>query len=74
LARHNTPEERMVKAKALRVFRSLHTDESGQDLIEHALLAALIALKAAMGALAFNISHAFSAFGSTLHNLFSSHP
>jgi Flp pilus assembly pilin Flp len=62
-----------VKAKALRVLRSLHRDESGQDLIEHALLSALIALKVAMGALASNIDHAFSAIGSALSNAFSIH-
>jgi Flp pilus assembly pilin Flp len=62
-----------VKAKPLRVLRSLHRDESGQDLIEHALLSALIALKLAMGALASNIDHAFSAIGSALSNAFSIH-
>ena len=40
-------------------------DESGQDLIEYALVAALIALGAvaAMGALANEISNSFSAVG-----------
>jgi Flp pilus assembly pilin Flp len=60
-----------VKAKALGVLRRLHRDDSGQDLIEHALLAALIALKVAMGALASNITHAFSSIGSALSNAFS---
>jgi pilus assembly protein Flp/PilA len=67
------PEERIVKANALRALRSLHSDESGQDLLEHALLAALIALKVAMAALASNIDHAFSAVGSALSNAFSIH-
>jgi len=44
------------------------SDESGQDLIEYALVAALIGLgaTAAMGALAGNISTAFSTVGSKL--------
>jgi pilus assembly protein Flp/PilA len=57
-----------VKATALNVLRSLHRDESGQDLIEYALVAALIAFGAitAMGALATNINTAFSKIGSKL--------
>jgi pilus assembly protein Flp/PilA len=35
-----------MKANILQILRSLHNDESGQDLIEYALLAALIALAA----------------------------
>ena len=44
------------------------SDESGQDLIEYALVAALIALgaTAAMNSLATNISTAFSTVGSKL--------
>ena len=44
-------------------FLNLLRDESGQDLIEYALAAAMIALAAvaAMSALATNISNAFSA-------------
>ncbi len=43
-------------------------DESGQDLIEYALVAAIIALAAvsAMSTLANNVSNAFSAVGSKL--------
>jgi pilus assembly protein Flp/PilA len=43
-------------------------DESGQDLIEYALVAAIIALgaTAAMGVLATNISTAFSTVGAKL--------
>lgn len=52
----------------LRTFCNLLRDESGQDLIEYALVAAIIALAAvaAMGTLANNISNAFSAVGSKL--------
>jgi pilus assembly protein Flp/PilA len=50
-----------------KLFNLLH-DESGQDLIEYALVAAIIALgaTAAMGALATSISTAFSTVGSKL--------
>jgi len=46
----------------------LHRDESGQDLIEYALLAALIALAATfgMGVVASDINNAFSKIGSKL--------
>lgn len=52
----------------LRTLRSLLRDESGQDLIEYALVAAIIALAAvaAMSTLANNITNAFSAVGSKL--------
>ena len=51
-----------------REFLKLLRDESGQDLIEYALVAAIIALAAvaAMSTLASNISNAFSAVGSKL--------
>jgi pilus assembly protein Flp/PilA len=57
-----------MKAKALAVLRSFHTDESGQDLIEYALVAALIAFGAVatMQTLADNINTAFSKIGSKL--------
>jgi pilus assembly protein Flp/PilA len=47
---------------------NLLRDESGQDLIEYALVAALIALGAiaAMNSVATGISNAFSAVGSDL--------
>jgi pilus assembly protein Flp/PilA len=59
-----------VKTNVLRVLRSLHHDESGQDLIEYALVAALIAFGAVttMGTLAGDINSAFSLIGSTLNN------
>jgi pilus assembly protein Flp/PilA len=51
-----------------RQFAHLYHDESGQDLIEYALLAALIGLAAAtsMKGLATKISGAFTSIGSTL--------
>jgi pilus assembly protein Flp/PilA len=54
--------------KVFGVLRLLHQDESGQDLIEYALVAALIAFGAvtAMGTLATNINSAFVAIGSNL--------
>jgi pilus assembly protein Flp/PilA len=52
----------------LRTLNALHNDESGQDLIEYALVAALIAFGAVttMGALATDINQAFSLIGSKL--------
>jgi pilus assembly protein Flp/PilA len=51
-----------------RILSIVLSDESGQDLIEYALVAALIALgaTAAMNSLATNISTAFSTVGSKL--------
>ena len=51
-----------------RLFTSLLTDESGQDLIEYALVAALIGLGAVatMRSLAGTISLALSSLGSRL--------
>jgi pilus assembly protein Flp/PilA len=48
--------------------RSLASDESGQDLIEYALIAALIALSAilAMKGLANKISNEFNVVGNSL--------
>ena len=56
-----------MKTMKLALVRLLQ-DESGQDLIEYALVAACIGLVAvaAMGTLASNISNAFSAVGSKL--------
>jgi len=50
------------------ILSTLLCDESGQDLIEYALVAALIALgaTAAMTSLAGNISTAFSTVGAKL--------
>ncbi len=51
-----------------RILSKFISDESGQDLIEYALVAALIALgaTAAMNTLAGSISTAFSTVGSKL--------
>jgi pilus assembly protein Flp/PilA len=51
-----------------KLLRRLHEDESGQDLIEYALVAALIAFAAvtAMQGLATSINSAFSVIGSKL--------
>lgn len=57
-----------MKANILSTLRSLHNDESGQDLIEYALVAALIAFGAvaAMNTLSGTINSAFSKIGSKL--------
>ena len=57
----------------LRLERSLaelHREESGQDLIEYALVAALIALAATvgMGTVATAINKAFSSIGAKVAN------
>ena len=51
-----------------RALLDLLRDESGQDLIEYALVAAILGLAAVAGmsSLASNISNAFSAVGSKL--------
>ena len=53
-----------------RVLTTLHRDDSGQDLIEYALLAALIALAATVGmsTVASDINNAFVKIGSKLSN------
>jgi pilus assembly protein Flp/PilA len=55
---------------ARRVLGDLHREESGQDLIEYALIAALIALAATvgMGTVAKAINTAFSSIGTKLTN------
>ncbi len=52
----------------VQILRNLLQDDSGQDLIEYALVAAIIGLAAvaAMSTLANNITNAFSAVGSKL--------
>jgi pilus assembly protein Flp/PilA len=51
-------------------MNNLLADESGQDLIEYALVAALVALGsvAAMGGLANVIKNTFNSIGSSLTN------
>ena len=50
------------------ILKNLMTEESGQDLIEYALVAALVGLGsvAAMGSLANSISTAFGGVGTAL--------
>jgi pilus assembly protein Flp/PilA len=57
-----------MRTQLFALLRSLHRDESGQDLIEYALVAALIAFGAVatMQTLASNINTAFSVIGSKL--------
>ena len=52
------------------LFANLHENESGQDLIEYALICALIALGciAGMGTVADYINDAFGTVGSKLSN------
>jgi len=52
----------------INMLRNLHKEESGQDLIEYALIAALIAVAsvAAMGTLATKISTEFGKVGNQL--------
>lgn len=54
--------------KWITVLRAFHNDESGQDLIEYALIAALIALGAivAMNQLSTAISNEFNSIGNSL--------
>jgi pilus assembly protein Flp/PilA len=62
-----------MKLDLLHTLRSLHNDESGQDLIEYALVAALIAFAAVatMKALASSINGAFTTIGSKLNSAMS---
>jgi pilus assembly protein Flp/PilA len=50
------------------IFTNLMNDESGQDLIEYALVAALVGLGAvtAMKSLSTSVSNAFTSVGTTL--------
>ena len=52
------------------LFTALHENESGQDLIEYALVAALVGLGsvAAMSSLANSISTTFNGVGNSLNN------
>jgi pilus assembly protein Flp/PilA len=60
------PQEKVMKMKTL--LRALLNEDSGQDLIEYALIAALIALGAivAMGGLSNQISNEFNSIGNSL--------
>ncbi len=57
-----------MKGTPYSILRNLHNEESGQDLIEYALVAALIAFGAvtAMQGLAGNIGSVFSKVGDEL--------
>ena len=57
-----------MKASILRTLRNLHNDESGQDLVEYALAAALIALAATatMTTLGHAVNNAFTSIVSAL--------
>ena len=54
--------------RAKQIFRAFLKDDCGQDLIEYALIAALVALGAiaAETTLAANISNEFNAIGNSL--------
>jgi pilus assembly protein Flp/PilA len=54
--------------KVTRLFRAFINDESGQDLIEYALIAGLIAVGtiAAMTLLSGNIGTSFNSVGTTI--------
>ena len=54
--------------RLMKVLSTLHREESGQDLIEYALLAALIALAATAGmsVVASDLNNAFVKIGSKL--------
>ncbi len=56
-------------SRMLELLRGLHKDESGQDLIEYALIAALIAFAAiaGMSSLASSLNVAFSTIGSRVN-------
>lgn len=57
-------------SKIVAVLRALGNDESGQDLIEYALVAGLIGLGAvtAMSSLSTGIANAFGSVGNSLSN------
>jgi Flp pilus assembly pilin Flp len=57
-----------MRTETLQLFRSLHGEESGQDLIEYAFVAALIAFGSVtvMDSLSISLNTAFSVIGSKL--------
>jgi pilus assembly protein Flp/PilA len=59
-----------VKINLMRLFITLLKDDRGQDLIEYALIAALIGLgaTAALKSLAATVSSAFTTLGTRLTN------
>jgi len=65
---HNLQTEKKIMSKANKLFANLMQDESGQDLIEYALVAGLIGLGAvvAMTTLSTTVGNAFTAVGTKL--------
>jgi pilus assembly protein Flp/PilA len=66
---NSKPERRKTLMKNFKqILNNLMTEESGQDLIEYALVAALVGLGSvvAMGNLATSISTAFGGVGTAL--------
>jgi pilus assembly protein Flp/PilA len=63
-----SPPRGVLEMNLVNFLKNLHDEESGQDLIEYALIAALIAVAsiAAMGTLATSISTEFGKVGSQL--------
>lgn len=61
-----------MRKSIVTLVRNLHRDESGQDLIEYALIAALVAFGAVLGmsTLASGINSAFSTIVSKLTSAF----
>ena len=57
-----------MKTRVLGILCNLHSDESGQDLVEYAMAAALIAFGSitSMSALASSINTSFSKVGSAI--------
>jgi pilus assembly protein Flp/PilA len=75
----NPSEERTMRHITWKIYfkvRELIESEQGQDLVEYALIVALISLAAivSMKALASDISHAFTSIGSALTTAQSSSP
>jgi pilus assembly protein Flp/PilA len=62
------PESYGEKKKMKNFLKNLMTEESGQDLIEYALVAALVGLGSvtAMGSLATSIANTFNTIGNEL--------
>jgi pilus assembly protein Flp/PilA len=60
----------MMKEDAEQLFRAFLADESGQDLIEYALVAALIGLGsvAALSTLSNTLANALGGVGNALNN------
>jgi len=65
---HNLQTEKKTMSKANKLFTKLMQDDSGQDLIEYALVAGLIGLGAvvAMTTLSTTVGNAFAAVGTKL--------